>query len=146
MYPSIVATLYGAFFQRFIFSALFEIGFYAFNAGLPFVIKGMVSILQDPNGYSFCTHGSTLSCGSISRVDTFVPPIHADLRSYTEGGIYCALLFVLPGLASLCINLKFYHVIRVGTKCRTALMTAVYAKSLRLSQCGRFFFRIFSIF
>jgi ATP-binding cassette subfamily C (CFTR/MRP) protein 1 len=105
--PSTLTALRRSFSRRMVLGGFFECLYYCTNTILPFVIKGLLSVISSPN--------SVLPWGAV----------------------YCAALFVLPFLSSLSINFKWYNVTRVGVNLRTAIMVAVYAKAMRLAQSSR---------
>ena len=110
--PSLFRALRRAFGWRMYVMLMLEVLYYCFYATIPFSMRALVAYIYNP----------TAQCSYLG-VDC--------------SWVYSTSLGAAVFLASVCINHKFYHAYRVGGQMRSALMTTVYAKALRLSSASR---------
>jgi len=110
--PSLVTALLKGFGRRLVYSGLCEISYYCFATTVPFLIKALYNYIQQINEDP---KFANLSIGWWCCIGL-------------AGAIFCQ---------SISVNSKFLNTYIIGGQMRSALMTAIFAKSLRLSSTAK---------
>uniref|UniRef100_A0A0N5CDG6 Multidrug resistance-associated protein 1 n=1 Tax=Strongyloides papillosus TaxID=174720 RepID=A0A0N5CDG6_STREA len=106
---------------------------------LPSVVLNIFKMFK----YEFITAGSIKMCSDLLQfINPFLLKLMIDYVSDPKshlwlGIFYGILMFVVSEIRSFCINFYFYIMFRLGTKIQTALTSAVYKKTLKLSSVAR---------
>ncbi|CEF61191.1 ATP-binding cassette sub-family C member 8 [Strongyloides ratti] len=93
--------------------------------------------------YEFMTAGLIKICSDILQfINPFLLKLMIDFVSDPKSSLwlgifYGMLMFTVSEIRSFCINFYFYIMFRLGTKIQTTLTSAVYKKTLKLSNVAR---------
>uniref|UniRef100_A0AAF5CVD0 Uncharacterized protein n=1 Tax=Strongyloides stercoralis TaxID=6248 RepID=A0AAF5CVD0_STRER len=93
--------------------------------------------------YEFMTAGCIKICSDLLQfINPFLLKLMIDFVSNPKsplwlGLFYGILMFIVSEIRSFCINFYFYIMFRLGTKIQTTLTSAVYKKTLKLSNVAR---------
>lgn len=105
--PSIVWCLFRSFGKPFYMAGVLKLVHDSLIFVAPMVIQGVIKFLNDPEA-----------------------PL-------SQGLVFAGIIFISGVVQSFCIRQYFYYCYLTGMKFRSAIVTAVYQKSLRLSSAAR---------
>uniref|UniRef100_A0A0N4ZYB8 Multidrug resistance-associated protein 1 n=1 Tax=Parastrongyloides trichosuri TaxID=131310 RepID=A0A0N4ZYB8_PARTI len=106
---------------------------------LPSVCRQLFKMFK----YEFISAGAIKMISDILQfINPFILKLMIDFVSDPKSSLwlglsYGILMFVVSELRSFCVNYYFYIMFRLGTKIQTTLTSAVYKKTLRLSNVAR---------
>ncbi|KAI7696126.1 Multidrug resistance-associated protein 1 [Sarcoptes scabiei] len=107
--PGIVWALTKTFGYSFLFGAIFKLGHDILQFASPQLLRFFITFVKKPSSEEPIWHGYFIA----------------------------SLFFIVATIQSLMLNYYFYMMFRIGMQVRTVLVSAVYRKSLKLSNSAR---------
>lgn len=94
--------------------------------GGPFLVAGLLKLLHD-----------SLQFVSPLVINRIIAYLNVPSAPYSEGIMYAAIIFVCGVIQSFALRQYFFYCYECGMRLRSAIVCAVYSKSLRLSSAAR---------